>query len=333
MNNWAEIYPGFWLPQGWAIDKDRFPDYTALGYIDKAAGELVGTVEVDGEEIEARRPKVLGVDPRDVIRLRRLTQPSKQAWGTWLGGFANDRPLKRGWSDLEQIADSMYSTARFKHLTPLWRQAIISIMTEIDDIEDQLGTILWIVGWIGKKWIPKPLLPALEKTRDLTDALDCAGKSLAGMGPAYTAKTDYVECVNDKRRRAKRKLKQKKGLLAWLRKNYGPVLEAAQATGTWVDVGIVLGPIMAVVEDGWWGAMQTALNTPSIILEALEEPKRTITEEAARRLYAPDAIERAGPSYILKQALQNTYTTLDSVFFKPVRAVDWGSIESDPFEF
>lgn len=331
--NWMEHYPGFFLPTSWTLDLGRFPDYTDLNFLDKAGGEMMGFVkDEDGVEI-ARRPRVLGVDPRDVIRLRGLTQPTKQAWGAWLGAFQDDNRLRRGWPDLEHVADRMYTTARFKYLTPIWRQKIIALATELDDIEDQLSTILWIVGWVAKKWIPKPLLPALNKTRAVADSLDCAGKTLAGIGPARVAKSDYVECMRRRNRRAKQILKQKKGLLAWLRNNYGQTLEAAQASGTWTDVGIVLGPIMNVVEDGWWGMVQTSLSTPSIVLEVLEEPERTITEEGARRLYAPDAIEKAGPNYLIKQAFRNTWTELDKIFFEPMRAVDLESLEDDPFEF
>ena len=309
--NWIEHYPGFWLPATWSLDNDRFPNYTDPDFLDKAGGEMVGSVEgEDGKEI-TRRPRVLGVDPRDVLRLRGLTQPDKRAWGAWLGGFANDRPLKRGWPDLEHIADRTYSTARFKYLTPIWRQKIIALMTALDDVEDQLSTILWIVGWVAKKWIPKPLLGGLDKVKKVNDSLDCAGKALGGVGVGRGGKSDYMECIAAKQRRARAAIAQKKGLLAWLRSNWGQLLEAAQASGTWTDVGIQLGPIMAVVEDGWWGGMNSAATGYSELIDLVIPGYREFDLMVGREV----------PKW------------LDKNFFQPLKAVDWESIESDPFQF
>ena len=62
---------------------------------------------------------------------------------------------------------------------------------------------------------------------------------------------------------------QKAGLLAWFQTNWGRLLEAAQATNTWFDVGIVLGPIMGYIDEGMWGFAQSTADNYNLAIEAL----------------------------------------------------------------
>ena len=234
MNNWREALPGFWLPNSWAHDESRWPDYTDDGYI----RAIEDTPDIS-----------------DVIRLRGLGQPTSQQWGAWLGAFNADRAIKQQTEFLAIIADRKYESARYVYLVPAWRRKMVEIATEIDDIEDQVSTILWVAETVARKWIPIPpkLLNAGAK---LSKSLDCGGKLLTQVTPLRGGKSEYAECLNELVRSKKRSKEQKAGLLAWFQDNWGRLLEAAQATGTWFDIGIVLGPIMAYIDEGMWGAIK-----------------------------------------------------------------------------
>ena len=247
MINWYEPLPGFWLPNTWVADRSRWPDYTSPEYF-----RLI-------EEAP---------DVGAMIVLRGIGEPARRAWGAWLGAFKADKPLTRGWPDLEIIADKMYDTARYKFLVPAWKQAMTKLITEIDDIEDQLSTLLWVAEWVTRKWIPIP--PKLLNTAEsITKSVDCAGKLLAGVDPFRGLKSSYAECIAAQKRKTRKAREQKAGLLAWFRDNWGRLLEAAQATGTWFEVGIVLGPIFAWIDEGMWGVVAKSPEISNVTAEAL----------------------------------------------------------------
>ena len=247
MINWYQPLPGFWLPATWVADRTRWPDYTDPGYI---------------------RFLEEAPDVGAMLVLRGAGQPSKRAWGAWLTAFNNDKPLTRGWADLELIADKKYDTARYQYLVPAWKQAMTKLITEIDDLEDQLSTIMWVAEWVTRKWIPIP--PKLLNTaQTINTSVDCAGKLLAGVDPFRGLKSAYAECIAAQRRKSTAARAQKSGLLAWFKDNWGRLLEAAQATGTWGEVGIVLGPIFAWIDEGMWSLVSKSPEISNVAAESL----------------------------------------------------------------
>lgn len=266
---WYEPLPGFWLPPSWPYDATRWPDYTAE-YIASQLEEL--------DEIS------------DVLVLRGWGRPSRRAWGAWLGARREGKDLRRGWPELEQIADRMYDQARYVYLVPAWRRAITRVITALDDIEDQLSTILWVAEWISRRVIPLPprLLNGAERVRR---SLDCAERVLAGVTPFRGRKSEYGQCLRQVAAERERAQKQRAGLLAWFRDNWGRLLEAAQATGQWFSVGIILGPIMAWIEEGMWGAARKTVDNYLIAADALMPGYREDFWRAAEEL--SEAVDRA----------------------------------------
>lgn len=247
MINWYEALPGFWLPNGWVWTEDEWPDYTADAYI-RALSE--------------------GPDIGDIIKIGGPSTASKKAWGAWFGNFEGDRPLKRGWPELEQVAQKRYEAARYRSLVPAWQRAVTATLTELDDIEDQLSTILWIMEIISKKFIPIP--PGwIDVTRRVADTTDCAGKLLGGLSPIRGSKAAYADCLANIGRERRRARAQKAGLLAWFQENWGRLIEAAQASNTWFDVGVVLGPIMGYIEEGMWGLIEETSENYLLAADAL----------------------------------------------------------------
>ena len=292
MINWYEPLPGFWLPRTWTYDRAIWPDYTDPNYV-RALEEApdVGAMMV----------------------MRGIGEPARHAWGAWFGAFGADKPLKRGWQDLEMIAGKMYDTARYKFLVPAWKRAITNIVTELDDLEDQLSTILWVAETVSRKWIPLPkgLLNTAER---VNTAVDCAGKAVAGIGYGRGAKSEYVECLSAKRRAKEIKRKQKAGLIAWFQENWGRLLEAAQATGTWFDVGIVLGPIYGWIDEGLWGATKATAENYLLATDALFPGYAKWARET------DDEINRA-----VEQAWDDTWGSADMGDFDP-----WTITEDHP---
>lgn len=247
MNNWYEALPNFWLPNGWLWTEDEWPDYTADAYV-RALSETP--------------------DISDIIKLGPPSIASRRAWGAWNGSFNDDKQLARGWVELESCARAKYESARYRYLVPAWRRALVEIVGDIDDIEDQLSTILWILETVSKKFIPIP--PRwLDIARRTNQSLDCAGKLLAGITPIRASKSQYAECLAEVGRNKRRLRAQKAGLIGWFQDNWGRLLEAAQASETWFDVGIVLGPIMAYLDEGMWGLIEDTQENYLLTADAL----------------------------------------------------------------
>lgn len=171
-------------------------------------------------------------------------------------------------------------------LVPAWRRAITRVIGELDDLEDQIATILWVLEWISRKFIPVPpqVIAVAQRTQR---SLDCAEKILAGVTPFRTRKSEYGQCLREVSEARAGARTRKAGLIAWFRANYGRVLEAAQATETWFDVGLVLGPVMGFIEEGLWGAARATLNNYLIAADALlpgikEDFERNAAELQAR---------------------------------------------------
>jgi hypothetical protein len=269
VNNWYEALPNFWLPNGWEWTEEEYPDYTAPEYV----RALSDTPDIG-----------------DIIKLGPPSQASRQAWGAWLGGFENDRKIKRGWAELEDCARAKYEAARYRYLVPAWRRALVEIVTDLDDIEDQLSTILWVLESVTKKLVPVP--PGwLDVVRRSTDSLDCAGKLLAGVTPFRGSKSNYAECLAQVGRDRGKMRQQRAGLLAWFQDNWGRLLEAAQASNTWFDVGIVLGPIMAYIDEGLWGLTEKTAENYLLSADALFPGYAAWAAETDAAIAA--AIERA----------------------------------------
>ena len=245
--NWYEPVPGFFIPNTWGYYDERWPRYDLFP---------VENIGEDESLIES------------TFRFRDFGQPDKRAWGAWFGSYACDRPLNRGWGDLEIIADRMYEQARYKFLIPAWRAAITKTVGDLDDIEDQITTILWILEWISKKVVPLPPR-ALGAADELRRTLDCAEKQLAGVTPFRVGKSEHANCLRSAKRAKLKAATTHYKLLAWFRDNWGRMLEAAQASNQWFDVGIVLGPLMGFIEQGMWGLAQKTMDNYLIAVDAV----------------------------------------------------------------
>lgn len=247
MSSWSEPLPGFKLPPNWIYDPVRWPDYTT----DLIASKL--------EEIDE-----LG----ELFRVRGWGRPSSRAWGVWLRAERTGAPLSTEWIELQQIADLRYDQARYVYLVPAWRRAITTVIGELDNLEDQLTTILWVAEWITRKVIPLPKT-LMNRAQQVRRTLDCTEKFVAGITPFRSGKSEYVDCLREKKRALRRAQNQRAGLLAWFRDNWGKLLETAQATDTWFEVGIVLGPVFGWIEEGIWGLAQKTTDNYLIAVDAL----------------------------------------------------------------
>lgn len=247
IDRWYEALPGFWLPPAWVWTEEEWPDYTVDAYV----RALSDTPDIS-----------------EIIVFRDWGQPSKKAWGAWFGAQQNDTKLNRGWPDLEIIAGKMYESARYKYLVPAWRRALVELVTDLDNIEDQLSTILWVLETVSKKFIriPPGWLDVIHRS---STSLDCAGKLIAGIGTVRGSKSKYADCLAEVGRDRKKARAQRAGLLAWFQENWGRLIEAAQASGTWFDVGIVLGPIMAYIDEGMWGVIKKTQENYLLAADAL----------------------------------------------------------------
>lgn len=247
MINWTEALPNFWLPNAVAYDPARWPNYTA----------------VDLEQLLTETPNA-----ESLLVLRGTTRPEPRQWGAWLSTFNNDKPMRWIESFHGPIADRMYDSARYKFLVPAWRRAIARLVGEIDDLEDQVTTILWVLEWISRKVVPIP--PALLNRADkLRHSMDCAERLIAGITPFRGFKAEYANCKRNLTIRQRSHRTKKAQLLQWFRDNWGRLLEAAQATGIWFDVGIILGPIMGWIEEGMWGVARKTTDNYLIAVDAL----------------------------------------------------------------
>lgn len=259
---WIEHLPGFFLPGNWKYDAARWPDFTR----DYIATRL--------EQID---------EFPEMLQFRDWGKPDPKAWGAWLGGKAEQRELTTIWPDLQKCADTTYDTARYLYLVPAWRRAITMALTEIDDVEDQISTILWVMEWISRRVIPIP--PAIMNGADkIRHTLDCAEKQLAGITPFRGSKAEFMNCHRSTTVMVTTHRTRKAQLLGWFRDNWGRLLEAAQATDQWIDVGLVLGPIMAWIEEGMWGLAWKTLDAYLIAADAVAPGYREDFERNAQEL-------------------------------------------------
>lgn len=260
--NWYEAIPEFWLPNSKPYDAARWPDYST-------------------EFVAARMEAIDDYPALLVFHEYGKLQPKQ--WGAWFGGFACDKPT--GWIEpfLGPVADRIYDMARYKYLVPAWRRALTKVITQIDDLEDQVSTILWIAEWLTKKYIP--MQPgALNLADQVRHSLDCGEKMLAGITPFRGFKSEYANCRRSTTIATSTYRTRKAQLLDWFKQNHGRLLEAAQATGTWFDVGIILGPVMGFIEEGQWGMAKAVLDNYLVAADALWPGSRADFERNAEEL-------------------------------------------------
>lgn len=240
--NWVEVHPDFWIPR--TLDASRFPSY--------------------------KMPDPDLPDILDVVKLPFLESRSlpRWTWAAWTAAFERDRPLKIPAEYAYEIAWTKYDKARMNALVPLWRQQMSEWSNQLDDLEDQLTTILWLVEILGKKILPIPP-GALNSADQVRRWMDTAQKALDFRITGRGGKAEWRKQAKDAEA-SKRKARSGIARFAiWLKDNYGRLLEAAQATNTWFDVGIVLGPIMGYVEEGIWGLAQSTLDNYLIAADVL----------------------------------------------------------------
>lgn len=221
----------------------------------------------------ARFPPFADFDPTlpditDIINIYDYGRPPRWAWAAWYAAERADRPLTLDAGVAENIALRVYDAKRFVALVPAWRRQLIEWITEIDDIEDQVSTIVWLAEIVLAKFIPIPrsVLALGQRTSRL---LDDAQKVLGLGSVSRRSKSEWHSKRRElaaAKRGARTRLAQ---LIIWMKENWGHLLEAGQATNTWFDVGIVLGPIMGYIEDGLWTLAKKTLDNYLIAADAL----------------------------------------------------------------
>jgi len=262
MTNWTEALPGWWLP--WTADYDpaRWPDFTTDDYVRALA---------DAPDVGA------------ILNFLNYGRADSRAWASWQTAFRNDKPLRFRADFHGPVADRLYETARYKALVPAWRRSLIEIVGELDDIEDQISTILWLMEWVTAKVIPIPPI-IMNNAQRLQRTLDCAEKIVAGITPFRFTKHEHTDCLATANAQKRAARARKAGLLAWFRENWGRLLEAAQATDTWFDVGLVLGPVMGYIEEGLWGLAQQTMNNYLIAVDSIMPGYKEDFERNAQEL-------------------------------------------------
>lgn len=253
--NWYELHPGFTIPRN--IDASQFPPFT---------------------DFDPDLP-----DPFELIVLPWTDTIPSWGWAAWRAYETDDKLPKMNPDLLQAIAWRKYGTARYIALVPVWRRWMSDIAGELDDVEDQLSTILWIVELLGKKLLPIPP-GVLAGPQQLQRLLDDAQEVLRYSGSSRTAKVEFREKQREARARTRVARGRTAKILTWLQNNYGRLLEAAQATGGWFDVGIILGPIFGYIEEGLWGVATNTLDNYLIALDALWPGYREAYYENAERL-------------------------------------------------
>jgi len=238
--NWFELYEGFEIPRN--IDASQFPPY--------------GNFDPDIPE------------PIELLRLGDLLNTPSYAWAAWYSARKSLRLPNIPLEHLEAIAWKKYGTARYIALVPQWRRALVELATEIDDVEDQVSTILWILEGVSKKVIPLPPR-ALSFADDLRKMLDYAQDALTPLALGRGAKTAWTEHQAEARRKVRSARGKNAKIIVWLQDNFGRILEAAQATGTWFDVGIIIGPIFGYIEEGMWGLAEKLVDNYLVAADAL----------------------------------------------------------------
>lgn len=169
MINWYEALPYFWLPNSANYDPFLWPDYSQIGF-----KEMIN----DGPDF-GRLISGFGDD-----------KPHPAAWASWAKAFREDRPLRFDHAFHRGVANRKYESARYRYLVPAWRRAIVDVVGDLDDIEDQVSTILWVAEWVTAKIIPLPPI-LMNNAQRLQRSLDCAEKIVAGLTPFRFAKTEH----------------------------------------------------------------------------------------------------------------------------------------------
>lgn len=238
--NWIDCQPDFQIP-AW-MDCSRFPPYEAF---------------------DLELP-----DWTDVINIDGYGRPPAWAWGAWFTAQRADKPLKMDRGLAEQIAARVYSSQRMVHTIPAWRRQLIEWVTEIDDLEDQISTVAWLAETVLNKVIPIPR-GVLSQVTQLRRMLDTLENTLGLTSLNRASKAEYAAKARELRAGKRRARGGLARLVSWLRENWGNLLEAGQATNTWFDVGIVLGPIMGYIENGLWDLLGRGLDGYLIAADAL----------------------------------------------------------------
>jgi hypothetical protein len=229
--NWYELHPGFVIPRN--IDPSQFPPYT---------------------DFDPDLP-----DPLDLIVLPWRDPIPAWGWAVWHAAQRTDRLPRLRPDLLQAIAWRKYGSARYIALVPQWRRVLNELANEIDDIEDQVSTIIWLAELLGRKVLPIPpgVFGAADKLRH---TLDAAQDVLRASVLTRSSKAEFREKVREQRAKVRNARTRLARVIQWLSDNYGRILEAAQATGTWLDFGIILGPIFGYIEEGVWGLAQKTLD-------------------------------------------------------------------------
>ncbi len=230
---------------------------------------------------------------QDVIHIRpraELTREDRRIWKRYLKTtaqkFTTVADLRAGISDAEKslleaqgiTPDKLETLLRGRQIyqdirrsqIPEWRRKIVQVLTKLDNVQDQISTILWITDPITRRWGPTRVASTIaHRVGDLISDIEraMAGPLMPGyrtigrgaaakrtpIGASHSVRATDRKHVATQTPQSSRQQTGKGGILQravkWLQKSQGHLLEAGQALDTWVGVGISLGTIFGALEE------------------------------------------------------------------------------------
>lgn len=165
---------------------------------------------------------------------------------------------------------------------PGWRQKLIGWLTQLDNLEDDISTALWLGGPLLRMLPGGRIIEPIA--RGTTTALNRVEAVLRG--PSISGRSGK-DTASRERMRNMRATRGKLGVLAkgaqWLAKNWGHLLEAGQSADTHLGVGLSLGPIYGAIEEATDRGLRSAWAAAKYV--------RAAAAENAERLVGRDPAE------------------------------------------
>lgn len=149
---------------------------------------------------------------------------------------------------------------------PDWRQKMVTVMTALDNAEDVISTMAWILGpYLEKTGRPGKLL--VRGAKGTSSSINFINRFLRG--PELTRKTKH-RYMDERKMNAKDRVmrgapKSKAG--KWLQNNLGNLIQAAQASESLTGVGLQLGTIYGTLENALWDDSRTLLTVGELFAD------------------------------------------------------------------
>lgn len=201
-----------------------------------------------------------------------------------------------------------YIDAQANSALPEWRKSLVKTLTTLDNIQDQISTVVWLTGPIIDR-LGKKAKAAHAVVDETGDAINFMQSIIAGPTPGRSGKNRRALARTANARTKGGVIGALQKGIGWLQKNQGHLLEAAQATDTWFGVGISLGSVFGAIEETYWRTGEqayyealTALNVASAALPGMS------SEAKAHQLQLADSYAQKG---------------IDAALPPPLQLVDW----------